>query len=72
MRKEDTLKGKGEKERYIHVKEVFPIKARRDKDFLRDQSKEIEENNRMGKTRGLIKKIRDRLRVLILMELIRR
>ena len=59
MKKEDTLKGKGEKERYIHVKEEFPIKARRDKDFLRDQSKEIEENNRMGKTRDLFKKIRD-------------
>ena len=41
------------------MKEEFPIKARRDKDFLRDQSKEIEENNRMGKTRDLFKKIRD-------------
>ena len=39
------------------MKEEFPIKARRDKEFLRDQSKEIEENNRMGKTRDLSRKL---------------
>ena len=45
-------KGKGEKERYTHLNSEFPIIARRDKKaFLRDQCKEIEENNRMGKTR---------------------
>ena len=51
-------KGKGEKERYTHL--LFQRIARRDKkDFLGDQCKEIEENNRMGKTRDLLKKIRD-------------
>ena len=50
-------KGKGEKERYTHLKAEFQRIARRDKrDFLRDQCKEIEENNRMGKTRDLFKK----------------
>ena len=52
-------KGKGEKERYTHVNAEFQIIARRDKKaFLSDQCKEIEENNRMGKTRDLLKKIR--------------
>ena len=52
--------GKGEKERYSHLKAEFQRIARRDKKaFLRDQCKEIEENNRMGKTRDLVKKIRD-------------
>ena len=53
-------KGKGEKERYTHLNAEFQRIARRDKKgFFRDQCKEIEENNRMGKTRDLIKKIRD-------------
>ena len=53
-------KGKGEKERYTHLNAEFQRIARRDrKAFLRDQCKEIEENNRMGKTRDLLKKIRD-------------
>ena len=52
-------KGKGEKERYMHLKAEFQRIARRDKKaFLRDQYKEIEENNRMGKTRDLFRKIR--------------
>ena len=54
------MKGKGEKGRYIHLKAEFQRIARRDKKPLQsEQSKEIEENNRMGKTRDLIKKIRD-------------
>ena len=53
-------KGKGEKERYIHFNAEFQRIASRDKKaFLSDQGKEIEENNRMGKTRDLFKKIRD-------------
>ena len=53
-------KGKGEKERYTHLNAEFQRLARRDKKaFLSDQCKEIEENNRMGKTRDLFKKIRD-------------
>jgi len=53
-------KGKGEKERYKHLNVEFQRIARRDKKaFLGDQCKEIEENNRMGKTRDLFKKIRD-------------
>ena len=53
-------KSKREKERYIHLNAEFQRTARRDKkDFLSDQCKEIEENNRMGKTRDLFKKIRD-------------
>ena len=53
-------KGKGEKKRYIHLNPEFQRIARRDKKaFLRDQCKQIEENNRMGKTRDLFKKIRD-------------
>ena len=54
------MKGKGEKERYTHLNEEFQRIARREKKtFLSDQCKEIEENNRMGKTRDLFKKIRD-------------
>ena len=53
-------KGKGEKERYTQLRPEFQRIARRDKKaFLSDQCKEIEENNRMGKTRDLFKKIRD-------------
>ena len=53
-------KGKGEKERYTQLNAEFHRKARRDKiAFLTDQCKEIEENNRKGKTRDLFKKIRD-------------
>ena len=54
------MKGKGEKERYSHLNAEFQRRARRNKKaFLSDQCKEIEENNRMGKTRDLFKKIRD-------------
>ena len=54
------MKGKGEKERYAHLDAEFRRRARRDKKaFLSDQCKEIEGNNRMGKTRDLFKKIRD-------------
>jgi len=57
---EREVKSKGEKERYKHLNVEFQRIARRDKKaFLRDQCKEIEENNRMGKTRDLFKKIRD-------------
>ena len=52
-------KSKGEKERYTHLNTEFQRIARRDKAFLSDQCKEIEEKNRMGKTRDLFKKIRD-------------
>ena len=53
-------KGKGEKERYTHLNAEFQRIARRDKKaFLSDQCKEIEENNRMGETTDLFKKIRD-------------
>ena len=52
-------KSKGEKERYKHLNAESQRIARRDKAFLSDQCKEIEENNRMGKTRDLFKKIRD-------------
>ena len=53
-------KTKGEKERYKHLNAEFQRIARRDKKaFLKDQGKEIEENNRMGKTRDLFKKLRD-------------
>ena len=53
-------KSKGEKERYTHLNAKFQRIAKRDtKAFLRDQCKEIEENDRMGKTRNLFKKIRD-------------
>ena len=58
--KRRDVKGKGEKERYKHLNAEFQRIARRDtKAFLSDQCKEIEENNRMGKTRDLFKKIRD-------------
>ena len=58
--KRTEVKGKGEKERYTHLNAEFQRIARRDKKaFLRDQCKEIEENNRMGKTRDLFKKIRN-------------
>ena len=58
--KRRVLKSKGEKERYKHLNAEFQRIARRDKKaFLRDQCKEIEENNRMGKTRDVFKKIRD-------------
>ena len=58
--KRREVKSKGEKERYKHLNAEFQRITRRDKkDFLRDQCKQIEENNRMGKTRDLIKKIRD-------------
>ena len=57
--KRREAKGKGEKERYTHLNAEFQRTARRDKAFLSDQYKETEENNRMGKTRDLLKKIRD-------------
>ena len=58
--KRREAKGKGEKERYTHLNAEFQRIARRDKKaFLSDQCKEIEENNRMGKTANLFKKIRD-------------
>ena len=53
------MKSKGEKERYTHLNAEFQRIARRDKSFFGDQCKEIEENNRMEKTRQLFKKIRD-------------
>ena len=58
--KRREAKGKGEKERYTHLNAEFQRIARRDKKaYLRDQCQEIEENNRMGKTRDLVNKIRD-------------
>ena len=58
--KQREAKSKGEKERYTHLNAEFQRRARRDKKvFLIDQCKEIEENNRMGKTRDLFKKMRD-------------
>ena len=58
--KRREVKTKGEKERYKHLNAEFQRIARRDKKvFLSDQGKEIEENNRMGETRDLFKKIRD-------------
>ena len=60
MVKRRESKSKGEKERYTHLNTEFQKIARRDKKaFLSDQCKEIEENNRMGKTRDLLRKIRD-------------
>ena len=56
--KRREVKSKGEKGRYTHLNAEFQRIARRDKAFLRDQCKEIEENNRMRKTRDLFKKIR--------------
>ena len=56
--KRREAKSKGEKERYIHLNTESQRKARRDKKaFLSDQCKEVEENNRMGKTRDLFKKL---------------
>ena len=58
--KRREVKSKGEKERYTHLNAEFQRIARRDKTaFLSNQCKEIEENNRMGKTRHIFKKIRD-------------
>ena len=58
--KRREVKGKGEKERYTHLNAEFQRIARRDKKaFLSDECKEIEENNRMGKTRDRFKNIRD-------------
>ena len=58
--KRREVKGKGEKERHKYLNAAFQRIARRDKKaFLSDQCKEIEENNRMGKTRDLFEKIRD-------------
>ena len=59
--KKREAKGKGEKETYIHLHAEFQRIARRDKKaFLSDQCKEIEEDNKMGKTRDFFKKIRDK------------
>ena len=58
--KRTEVKGKGEKERYIHLNAEFQTIARRyKKDFQSDQCKDIEENNRMGNSRDVFKKIRD-------------
>jgi len=58
--KRRDAKGKGTKERYTHLNAEFQRIARRDKKaFLRDHRKEVEENNRTGKTRDVIKKIRE-------------
>ena len=57
--KRKEAKSKGEKERYKHLNAEFQRIARDEKAFLSNQCKEIEENNRMGKTRDLFKKIRD-------------
>ena len=58
--KRRQVKGQGKKERYTHLNAEFQRRARRDnKDFLSNQCKEIEENDGMGKTRDLFKKIRD-------------
>ena len=54
-----AVKSKGEKERYTHLNTEFQRIAKREKAFLSDQCKEIEENNRMGKTRDIFKKIKD-------------
>ena len=60
VEKRRKVKGKGEKERYTHLNAVFQRIARRDKKaFLSEQCKDIEENNRMGKTRDLFQIIRD-------------
>ena len=57
--KRREAKSKGEKERFTYLKAEFQRIARRDKAFLSDQCKEIEENNRMGKTRDIFKRMRD-------------
>ena len=60
VEKRRKKKGKGEKERYIHLTAAFQRIARRvKKDFLSEKYKDTEENNRMGKTRDLFKKLRD-------------
>ena len=60
LRKKKDAKGKGENERHTHLNAAFKRIARRDKKaFLSNQCKKIEENNSMGKTRDLFKKIRD-------------
>ena len=62
--KKRELKSKGEKDTYTHLNAVFQSIPRREKKaFLSDQWKEIEENNRVGKTRDLFKKIRDTKRI---------
>ena len=62
--KRREAKGKGKKERYTHVNAEFQRMARKDKKtFLSDHCKEIEENNRVGKTRDLFKKIRHTKRI---------
>ena len=62
--KRREAKSKGEKERYKHLNAEFQTIARRDKKaFLSDHCKEIEENNRVGKTRDLFKRIRDTKRI---------
>ena len=62
--KRREVKGKGEKERYTHLNaQLLRILRRGKKAFLSDQCKEIEENHRMGKTRDLVKKIRDTKRI---------
>ena len=59
-KKRREAKGKGDKEKYTQLNAEFPRIARRDKKtFLSDRCKEIEENNKMGKTRDLLKKTRD-------------
>ena len=63
--KKKEVKGKGEKERYTHLNAEFQRIAQKDKKaFLSDQCKEMEENNRMGKTRDLFKKMRATKRIL--------
>ena len=57
--KRKDAKGKGEKERYAHVNAELQRRARRNKAFLSEQCKETEENNRIGKSRDLFKKIRN-------------
>ena len=57
--KRRKVKGKGEKQRYTHLKAKFQRTARREESLPSDRCKEIEENNRMGKTRDLFMKIRD-------------
>ena len=59
FKKGEIHKGKGEKEKYIHLKAEFKNIKDKEKAFLGDQCKEIEENSRMGKTRDFFKKIRD-------------
>ena len=68
--KRREVKSKGEKERYTHLNAEFRRISRRDKKaFLRDQCKEVEENNRMGKTRDLFKKIRDARKYKVLVSI---